>query len=143
MVIQRWQSVLLLLAVVFMGLFCVTPYAIIEVANGVTSSFEPASSPVFLILNVAVAILLFVDIFLFTNLKLQMRIAKMNIVLIVASFISLGVMCYTMVSSQTSSYSFELTYSVLYLVAALVSAIFALRFMRRDHKLLSSYDRLR
>lgn len=143
MVIQRWQSVLLLLAVVFMCLFCVTPYAILEEVNGVTSSFEPATSPVFLILNVAVAILLLIDIFLFKNLKLQMRIAKMNIILIVASMISMGVMCYTIVSPITSSYSFEVTYSVLYVVAALVCAIFALRFMRRDHKLLTSYDRLR
>ncbi len=142
MVIQRWQSVLLLLAVVFMSMFCVTPYAILEVANGVTSSFEPATSPVFLILNVAVAILLLIDIFLFKNLKLQMRIAKMNIILIVASIISLGVMCYTMVTSASSD-TFEITYSVLYIVAALLCAIFALRFMRRDHKLLSSYDRLR
>lgn len=142
MVIQRWQSVLLLLAVVFMSMFCVTPYAILEVANGVTSSFEPATSPVFLILNVAVAILLLIDIFLFKNLKLQMRIAKVNIILIVASIISLGVMCYTMVSSASFD-TFEITYSVLYIVAALLCAIFALRFMRRDHKLLSSYDRLR
>ena len=60
MVIQRWQSVFLLLASIMMGIFCVLPLA----TQG-NVDFYPYQQPVYLILNALVAVLSFIAIFLF------------------------------------------------------------------------------
>ncbi len=140
MVIQRWQSVLLLIAVALMCVFCATPYA----TRTVVESAEMApvfvsDAPVYLVLNIAIAVLLFISIFLFKNLRLQMKVTLVSIVLIVASMLTCGIMLYASMPDAALIW----TGGVLLLVAALVCAIFGLRFMRRDHNLLRSYDRLR
>ena len=63
MVIQRWQSIFLLLASIMMGLFCYLPLA----SQG-NVDFHPYNQPVYLTLNILVAILSFIAIFLFKNL---------------------------------------------------------------------------
>lgn len=140
MVIQRWQSVLLLIAVVLMCIFCATPYATVKAVEATEQTHVFVSdAPVFLVLNIAIAALLFLAIFLFKNLKLQMRVTLISIVLIAASMVTCGIMLYTNMPDAALIW----TGGVLLLVGALVCALFGLRFMRKDHNLLRSYDRLR
>ena len=140
MVIQRWQSVLLLIAVVLMCIFCATPYAQVKaIESADPTPVFAADAPVFLILNIVIAALLFIAIFLFKNLKLQMRVTHITILLIAASIVTCGFILYASMPDAELIW----TGGVLLLVAAMVCALFGLRFMRKDRNLLRSYDRLR
>lgn len=141
MVIQRWQSLLLLLAVILMGIFCSTPYAHIAAVEA-TAAPTPVfvyEAPVFLTLNITVAVILFIAIFLYKDLRRQMTVTLVSIVLICASI----VMGAFMLFSTMPDAELVWTGGVLLLLVALVCAIAAYRFMRKDRNLLRSYDRLR
>ncbi len=141
MVIQRWQSLLLLIAVVLMCVFCSTPYARIAAAESSAAS-SPVfvyEAPVFLIINVLTAIILFIAIFLYNNLRRQMSVTIVSIALICVSAVTTGFMLH----SALPDAELILTGGVVLLFGALICALAAYRFMRRDLKLLRSYDRLR
>lgn len=140
MVIQRWQSLLLLIAVVLMAVFCCTPWAS-QAAEGVAEATPVfvSDAPVLLILNIVIAVLLFLSIFMFKNLKRQMTVTLLSIILICTSMVTCGIMLYTAYPGAGLIW----TGGVLLLLVALVCAVFAYRFMKKDHKLLTSYDRLR
>lgn len=140
MVIQRWQSLLLLVAMVLMCIFCCTPWAT-HAAEGVAEATPVfiSEAPVLLVLNIVIAVLLFISIFMFRNLKRQMAVTVLSIILICTSMVTCGILLYTAYSGA----SFIWTGGVLLLLAALVCVLFAYRFMKKDHKLLTSYDRLR
>ncbi len=116
------------------------PYATVKAveASEQTQVFV-SDAPVYLVLNIVIAALLFIAIFLFKNLKLQMRVTLISIVLIAASIVTCGIMLYTNMPDAALIW----TGGVLLLIVALVCAVFGLRFMRKDHNLLRSYDRLR
>lgn len=135
MVIQRWQSVLLLIASVLMCLLTFTPLAKAADATPIGMSH----APVLLVVNILVAVLLFIAIFLFKNLKLQMRVTLISIVLMVCLAVSSGFVLYA--GSQGAEIMW--TGGVLLLLVALVCAVGGLRLMRRDRNILRSYDRLR
>lgn len=140
MVIQRWQSVLLLIAVVLMCIFCATPYAHLKATEAAAASdIFVSDAPVLMILNILIAALLFISIFLFKNLKLQMKVTLISIVLIAASLVTCGFIIYASMPDAELIW----TGGVLLLIGAMIFAIAGLRFMRKDHKLLRSYDRLR
>lgn len=140
MVIQRLQTLFLLIAVVLMCVFCCTPWAS-HAAEGVAeaSPVFVSEAPVLLILNIVIAVLLFISIFMFKNLKRQMTVTVLSIILICASMVACGILLYTAYPGAT----FIWTGGVLLLLVALVCVLFAYRFMKKDHKLLTSYDRLR
>ncbi|MDE5684650.1 MAG: DUF4293 domain-containing protein [Muribaculaceae bacterium] len=140
MVIQRLQTLFLLIAVVLMCVFCCTPWAS-HAAEGVAeaSPVFVSEAPVLLILNIVIAVLLFISIFMFKNLKRQMTVTVLSIILICASMVTCGILLYTAYPGAT----FIWTGGVLLLLVALVCVLFAYRFMKKDHKLLTSYDRLR
>lgn len=141
MVIQRWQSLFLLTACVLMCVLCLTPFAQITAAEAAIAPTElfVKDAPVFMILNIVIAALLFIAIFLFKNLRLQMRVTVITIVLICASAVTGGFIVYGSMPDAEIIW----TGGVLLLALALVFAVFALRFMKKDHRRLRSYDRLR
>ena len=141
MVIQRWQNLLLLLAVVLMCIFCSTPFALNNVAEA-TDSVSPVfvkDMPVLLVLNIVIAVLLVIGIFNFKNLRRQMTITIISVVLMCTSVVTCGFILYATMPNAEIIW----TGGVLLLILALVFAIIAYRFMKKDHKLLRSYDRLR
>ena len=75
MVIQRWQSVLLLLAFNLLGLAFIMPVGTVDGVD-----IEPTSDLPFMIINITAAILAAIDIFLYRNLPLQIRIASVTLV---------------------------------------------------------------
>lgn len=140
MVIQRWQSLFLLVAVVFTCLFCLTPYAVYTAPEtiGNTDIFV-SDAPVLLTLNIVAAVLLCADIFMFKNLKRQMTVAMVCIVLLCASIVTTCLLLYTAYPDASLIFAG----GTLWLVIALFFTILARRFMAKDRRLLSSYDRLR
>ena len=140
MVIQRWQSLFLLIASIIMCILCASPFAQMAALDAAepTKVFV-ADAPVFLVLNIVIAALLFIAIFLFKNLKLQIRVTVISIVLLAASAVTGGIIVYATMPDA----SIVWTGAVLLLVLALVFAVIALRMIKKDRNLLRSYDRLR
>ena len=134
MVIQRWQSVFLLLASIMMGIFCVLPLA----TQG-NVDFYPYQEPVYLILNALVAVLSFIAIFLFKNLARQKMVVKVNAFLIVASAIVGAIMIYVGMPNLEILW----TAGPLLLICSLLMTIAALRRINQDDKLLKAADRIR
>lgn len=138
MVIQRWQTVFLLLAVVMMAVFCFSPVAVFKVGDTV-SHFHPSDAPVFLVVNILIAALLFIAIFLYKNLRRQMTVTLVSIVLIAVSMVTGGFVLY---AGQPDAIV-EFAGADILLLGAMIMAMFAYRNMRKDHRKLSSYDRIR
>ena len=70
MVIQRWQTVWLLVATVLVAVFCCIPMAIVpgEVNDPNSVTFmRPVDVPVVMVVNIVVACVLFVYILLYKN----------------------------------------------------------------------------
>ena len=92
-----------------------------------------------LILNIVVAALLLITIFMYHNLRQQMKMTILAIVLICASMVTSGFVIGVGMENATP----VLLGGVVLLVLALLFALLAYRGMKRDHKLLRSMDRLR
>ncbi|MBD5214547.1 MAG: DUF4293 domain-containing protein [Bacteroidales bacterium] len=139
MVLQRWQSVYLLVAVFAMILGCILPFgAIIE--EGVTSlKLMPVDFPVLLTLNILIGILLAIDIFMYKNLRAQKMVAAVSALLCVAS---LATQVLLLVRNE-ASFALVWNGSIIATFCAFVCALMARYNMNRDEKILKSYDRLR
>ena len=139
MVIQRWQTVMLILAVCLMAAFCSTGFGVAVNENAVAESAPMLvrDYPFYLIANLAIALILFIAIFMYKKLKRQMAVTLVCAVLICASIAA----CFCIV--QGASLPVQWTGGVFLLVGALICTLMAYNFMRKDHKLLTSYDRLR
>lgn len=153
MVIQRWQSVFLLIATIAMALFCFMPSVIFNTVDNIytmTSCGVTAAdgacvqcSLVYLILNILIAVLSFITIFLFKDLKRQMRMIAIALILTLASCITFGIMAYMNISALSAT-SVEWQYGRLALpLITLLSQWLAYRGMMRDRNKLASYDRIR
>ena len=140
MVIQRWQSIYLLLAIFAMVLVFIRPFCYVETVNGgLASALVPLDYPVFLTVNILTAILLFIDIFLFKNLRLQRMVAAICILLMVASAITIGIILYNI----AGEWKIEWGGAPVGLICALICTFFARYRMGKDEETLRSYDRIR
>ena len=139
MQIQRIQTIMLLIAAILVGMFCFMPFARIPMENAAAQAVFVKDAPVLLILNVVIAALLLIVIFMYRNLRQQMRMTILSIVLICASMATSGFIIFGRFEGAEP----VLFGGVLLLVLALVFALLAYRGMRHDHRLLRSMDRLR
>ncbi len=132
---------MLLIAAVMAALFCFVPFASMpaEAEGLAASSIFAKDAPALLILNIAIAALLLIIIFMYKNLRMQMRMTVLSIVLICASMVTSGFFIAVGFEGATP----VLFGGIALLVLALIFALLALRGMRHDRKLLSSMDRLR
>ena len=140
MVIQRWQSVYLLIAAILMACYASLSgceYVSSDVSNVVDADVlqEVLMWP-FLSLTILISALSLVSIFKFKNLKLQKTLCSVCIVLTVVLMASLVVLLY----GQTD---INFYYSNLLPLLAVVAYVLAIRGISKDQKTLSSYDRLR
>ncbi len=134
MVIQRWQSVFLLLASIMMGFFCYLPLA----SQG-NVDFHPYQQPVYLILNVLISMLSLISIFLYKNMSRQKTVVKINALLMIASAIAGGIIVY-MNMPQLEIFWMA---GPLLLLCSFIMTIAALRRINHDDKLLKAADRIR
>ncbi len=130
---------MLLIAAIIMGVFCFTPFATVAVEGAEPNVVFVKDAPALLILNIVVAVLLLITVFMYRNLRQQMIMTILSIVLICASMVTSGFV----LSVGMENASPVLLGGVVLLVFALVFAVFAYRGMKHDHKLLRSMDRLR
>ena len=156
MVIQRWQSLLLLVAAVLMALytFCsigqisTTDYTfnftsmgfsyLGEATDGAPSgTYE--STWYFFTLSLTTAIILLIDIFLYGNLPLQKKVGAIAVLFIVASSVIGWVLGYKAIEGGTITWSYIRICPLL----ALIATILALGRIQSDHNKLRSADRIR
>lgn len=135
MVIQRWQSVLLLISAIFVALAGILPYAV--TANGVDVC--AVQTPVLLCVDILVALLLLIDIFLYRNLHYQMKVTRLALGLIVV--LEAAIAAYTCAGLEGATIS--IIGGIVMPMLALISSFVALHMMHRDYRLLRSADRLR
>ncbi len=141
MVIQRWQSVLLLVAAVAMALFTFLPFATVESLASAQSAITvaPCDFAVYFVLNITISLLLFIAIFLYKNIRRQMTVTLLSLMLIAVSAVT-GLF---IVFGHLKDASLVLGGGVLLLIVALVAALWGYRRIKADHKLLTSMDRIR
>ena len=155
MVIQRWQSVLLLIAAVMMGFFSanslgqfqLTDYTLDFLPWGIFSEGSPTDgastvyipTPYVVIISALSAILFFIDIFLFRNLSLQKKVCAVSVLITIASMITVAIIGYSAIDNATVSWS-SMTITPF---VALASGFLAIRFISSDQTKLKSIDRIR
>lgn len=146
MVIQRWQSVWLLVAAILVALFCFLPMAYVSLqgpetidSNSATFLY-PSDNWVMLIVGLLVALLLVIDIFSFNDTRRQKLMTIVAMVLIAVLGVCATLMVY---GFQGDGATVEWMGSALLLVGAIVFALLAYRGIRHDEKLLKAADRLR
>lgn len=143
MVLQRWQTVWLLIAAILVCVFCFVPMALVksDALNPDSVTFlYPCDMPVLLTLNVLVAVLLVIAIFLFKNTGRQKTLTLVSMLLIAVSAASESIVLFSLNADEEQV---EWMGSIFLLVGAFVFAWMAWRGIRSDEKLLRAADRLR
>lgn len=158
MVIQRWQSVLLLIAAVMMGLFSFCFLGQIQYFNdsvnittlGLQYEGEPTAggqsgyllSTVYIFVISLVSMTIpFIAIFCFKNLRLQKRLCLLTCLLIMATCLSEALTVYY--SGITAQEAPGWSSIVAAPFIALIAVLTAWRCINSDKKKLEGYDRLR
>lgn len=139
MVIQRWQSLLLLAATVLMILVNFLPVAQMTPTQGAPTPMFTTDAPILLVIDIVVGLLLFLSIFMFKNLRLQMRVTLLTVMMMCVLAVTGAFILYR----NSPLAQVEWTGAILLLIVALVLALAAYRCMRSDYNLLRSVDRLR
>lgn len=156
MVIQRWQSVLLLLVAALMATFSFISLGQIQLpeyslnfttlgfciegisTNGAPSGFV-AHTWIFFILSILSAIIPLIAIFLFKNLKLQKKLCLFEVLFIMAVAIVGATYGYNTIDGGEISWSSMIIAPLL----ALIADVMAYNRINSDQKLLRSVDRIR
>jgi len=146
--IQRIQTVFLLLAALaFLALFQF-PFAVSDVANpGFLSDkvFNIFDSPVLMVLTALGGLLSLIAIFLFKNRPLQVRLTYLTIIFGVLLIVAVVVLFLNEDNSQQIIDKGQISDSLgLYMpVLGLIFGFLAARFISKDEKIVRSADRLR
>lgn len=155
MVIQRWQSVLLFIAAAVMACFTFIPFGQVTTtdytfnlsalgfyqAGNPTDGMEPVviHTWYFFMMSLTTIVLLLLDIFLYSNLRLQMRVCMVCLLFIVADACVGGLLGFTRIEGGQIWWN---TVSLCPFIA-IFSTVFAYYRMKADYTLLKSADRLR
>ncbi|MBQ9217703.1 MAG: DUF4293 domain-containing protein [Muribaculaceae bacterium] len=145
MVLQRWQSVFLFLAAIAMAVFTFMPVMGLIADDGNISlsalgcGENGVCSYLLLTLDCLIVVMLLVTIFKYRDLKLQQRLCKVNILLIVALIMTIAVM-WLMQRGQAIA---VLTPWVALPFVALFFTMWGSGRIKADRKLLSDSERIR
>lgn len=137
MVIQRIQSLYLFIAAVLILLFTV----VIPVGHIADEPVMAYNITGVVILAAVSFLLIFTDIFLFGNLKLQIRVCSISMFLVAATLAALAVCFYAMPEIEYTMP--RLIWPVAVPVAAFIFLMLARAGMKRDKKTLSDYEHFR
>ncbi len=141
MVIQRKQSLFLLIAAILMGIYAFMPLLMNSRGESFFGgmSFEGMNGVVF-ILNCLVALLAFITIFKFKSLRFQKKLCVINIILIIASMTTL---CGVALMQEDCDLIGSLTYYNVLPIVAIVLLLLAHKGISHDQKLLKGSSRIR
>lgn len=147
MVLQRLQSLYLLIAAILMVVFTFSTYATITngqqeyiigaLATGNVGSTAP--NYVLCILNALTAVLALITIFKFKNLKLQLKLCSICIMLSVVIAIAIAILAYMALENG----ELQILLSNLMLAFALVFFILARRGVAHDKKVIHDSESFR
>lgn len=146
MMIQRWQSVWLLLAAFCVAVFCFLPIACLSfedpaaIADDSATMLFPRQNIVFWIVCMVVALLLIINIFLYRDTRRQKLVTVLSMCLI-----AVLAACACLMGCQFGApgATVEWLGSILLLPGAFIFALLAYRGIRHDENLLKAADRLR
>lgn len=154
MVIQRIQSVYLLLAGLLTAAVGLFVPLVSDSGGNCYTALNLGMLPL-IVVCVITAVLQLVDIFLYTNLKLQMKVALMSAIMVcVSAFVWVSMMLFTLgdytqalLDKVTTEYYYDAFWSLwtwpsICFVASFVLTLMARAGMKKDYKKLKSYDRL-
>ena len=133
MVIQRIQTLWLLIAVVLLSIIGFRPFAWVGNAPVYLNEY-----PVLAVINWLIVILLVISIFTFKNLRLQKTVTLISLLLMVV----LGVVGFIYQQRMLPNALPEWGGGVLFLTLAAICDFFAYKGMSKDQKRLRSSDRL-
>ena len=133
MVIQRIQTLWLLISAILMAVFSFTPFGTVG-----ETSLCACQVPAVMVIALVTAVLTLVDIFLFKNLNLQIRVAQMCILLAFATVATALISIYVTFEGS-ANWMGGVTLPIL----AVVLCFRAVQGMKHDRSLLHSSDRLR
>ncbi len=149
MVIQRIQSVYLLIAVILMVVFAFVPALTFELADktvlyGALETGRAGNlhiNPLLITLIILISLLAFIDIFLYKNLQRQMTVCFVDIIIGLAMLVAIGIQAF--VVSYTKDWTVSWQWYVLLPVLSIIFLMMAHKAMSRDKKKLLDADRLR
>ena len=137
MVIQRWQTVFLLLAGLAMCFFAFSPVCDLIVPDYICTVKTVEILPTFIIALLS-GLMLFISIFLYKTTHLQKRVVIASEILTFFTMVSLAI--YYL---KSEAMAFEWRFAAVLPFIALVLEIWAYSRNRKDENLLKSYDRIR
>lgn len=157
MVIQRWQSLLLLVASAVMACFTLCNIGQIATADytfnlsslgfsyeGIPTDGAPSGwfqhTWYFFVVSVLSTVLPLIAIFTFKNFKLQKQLTVVSILFALANLCIALLIGYNAIENASVSWNYSLLCAP---VIAVISLWLAWRYICRDQKLLASTDRLR
>ena len=145
MQIQRIQSIYLLLAAILMAVFMFLPAIGLASESGLQTIGAlnvcgiTHAMPLLMCLDVLIVVLLLITLFKYRNLPFQMKLCKVNILLIVTLLIIIGITAYLQKVQSISAIQWG---NVLPLIA-IVFVVLAHKGIKHDKKLLSDSERIR
>jgi len=137
--IQRIQSIYLLLTTLFSGLFLSMKMFVFRNEAGEVVS-EEIIIPLAILLSLIAAISI-ITIFIFKNRKLQLKMS--GGLFILSIILLLAVATYAFILSGKYNAQLQFRVNLLFPVMVLVFSILAHRGIKKDEDLVKSYDRLR
>ena len=149
MVIQRIQSVLLFVAVIFMAGFALFPALTFELGGrefvyGALAAGKVGAThidPLLLMLVVLISLLAIIDIFLYKNLQRQMTVCFVDIIIGLAMLVSIGIQAFVL--SRKDGLVLNWEWYLFLPIMSIIMLMMAHKAMARDKKLLRDSDRLR
>jgi len=149
MVIQRIQSVYLLIAVILMAVFAFFPALTFELGGRefVYGALEAGRvgaehiDPLMLMLVILISLLALIDIFLYKNLQRQMTVCFVDIILGLAMLIAIAIQA--CVIGGRDGVTVNVQWYLCLPVLSIIMLMLAHKSMSRDKKTLRDADRLR
>lgn len=149
MVIQRIQSVYLLIAVILIVVFAFFPALSFDLADktvlyGALESGRAGHlhvNPLLITLIILIALLAFMDIFLFKNLQRQMTVCFVDIIIGLAMLVAICVQAFVVGNREGWTVSWQ--WYLLLPVFSIIFLMLAHKAMSKDKKKLRDADRLR
>ena len=149
MVIQRIQSVYLLIAVILMVIFAFFPALSFQLGDktvlyGALESGRAGLmhiNPLLLTLIILISVLAFIDIFLFKNLQRQMTVCFVDIIIGLAMLIAICIQAFYV--GNRDGWTVTWQWYLLLPIMSIVFLMLAHKSMSNDKKKLRDADRLR
>ena len=158
--IQRIQSLYLLCAIIFMAIFAFNPFMSLTTPAGtyqmnslgieLTAPAEIVTDEVFIvssqdyiiaIISALIVLMSIIAIFLFKNRKRQMLVCKINILLYIILFATIGTLLYSNYTFLDAT-TFKTTTFIIFPICSLITNWLALSAINKDEQMVRDSERM-